>query len=131
MAGLICMYDNRNFYYIYLTWEENLGRCIDIISSMDGVTEFLLGEKLSIPNEGKYYLKADVRYDKLKFYHSANGKDWNTIGPVFDYSTLSDEFEEGGGDAHFTGSFVGICCQDLSGRRKAADFDYFEYREGK
>jgi xylan 1,4-beta-xylosidase len=131
MAGLICIYDNRNFYYIYLTWEENKGRCIDIIASKGGATEFLLDEKLSIPDEGLYYLKADVNYDKLRFYHSANGKDWEQLGPLYDYSTLSDEFEPGGGHAHFTGSFVGMCCQDLSGRRKPADFDYFEYREGK
>ncbi len=130
MAGLICMYDNRNFYYIYLTWEEDRGRCIDIISSKDAVTEFLLDDKLSIPNEGVYYLKATIFYDKLKFYHSSNGKDWDKIGPIYDYSTLSDEFEAYGGDVHFTGSFVGLCCQDLSGKRKPADFDYFEYCEG-
>lgn len=129
MAGLICMYDNRNFYYLYMTWEEDKGRCIDIISSKDGVTEFLLDEKLSIRNDGMYYFKAKVHYDKLRFYHSVDGKEWKQIGPIYDYSTLSDEFEEGGGDAHFTGSFVGLCCQDLSGRRKPADFDYFEYRE--
>jgi xylan 1,4-beta-xylosidase len=128
---LICIYDNRNFYYIYITWEENKGKCIDIIASKGGITEFLLDEKLSIPDDGLYYFKADVNYDKLRFYHSANGKEWQALGPVYDYSTLSDEFEPGGGHAHFTGSFVGMCCQDLSGRRKPADFDYFEYREGK
>jgi xylan 1,4-beta-xylosidase len=128
MAGLVCMYDNRNFYYIYISTEDDTGRCIDIVSSKDAVTEFLLDDKLSIPNEGLYYLKAQVSYDKLRFYHSPDGKNWNQLGPIFDYSTLSDEFEAFGAGAHFTGSFVGICCQDLSGRTKAADFDYFEYR---
>jgi xylan 1,4-beta-xylosidase len=129
MAGLICMYDNRNFYYLYITREEGSGRCIDVMASIDGVTEFLLDEKLSIPAEGLYYLKADVYYDKLRFFHSSHGKNWQRIGPDYDYSTLSDEFGLFGGDAHFTGSFVGLCCQDLSGNRIAADFDYFEYNE--
>ncbi|MFP4188954.1 MAG: hypothetical protein ACLFR5_06065 [Halobacteriales archaeon] len=31
----------------------------------------------------------------------------------------------------FTGAFVGLCCQDLAGTRKAADFDYFEYCESE
>jgi len=31
----------------------------------------------------------------------------------------------------FTGMFVGVACQDLSGRRKHADFDYFLYEERK
>lgn len=129
MAGLICLYDNRNFYYVYITWEEGKGRCIDIITSINGITEFLLDEKLSIKDTGMYYLKAEVYYDKLQFYHSADEENWIQIGLVYDYSTLSDEFRESGGEAHFTGSFVGMCCQDLSGKRKSADFDYFEYQE--
>ena len=123
------MYDNRTFFYLYLTWEEDKGRCIDVFSDLDGVPEFLLDEKLSIPDKGMYFLKAEVSYDKLRFYHSPDGNVWERIGYDYDYSTLSDEFKWFGGDAHFTGSFVGMCCQDLSGSRKAADFDYFEYRE--
>ena len=53
-------------------------------------------------------------------------------GPVLDGSILSDDYVE---DAEvryrpcFTGAFVGLCCQDLSGQRLHADFDGFEYRE--
>jgi xylan 1,4-beta-xylosidase len=130
MAGLICLYDNQNFYYMYLTWEEDTGRCLDIMSCKEGNTEFHLDEKISIPDTGLFYLRAEVQYDKLIFSYSTNGNDWAIPGPVFDYSTLSDEFQEGGAGAHFTGSFVGLCCQDLSGRNKAAYFDYFEYDEG-
>ncbi|MCX7739824.1 MAG: hypothetical protein N2047_02230 [Meiothermus sp.] len=28
----------------------------------------------------------------------------------------------------FTGTFIGLCAQDLSGARLPADFDYFTYR---
>jgi xylan 1,4-beta-xylosidase len=27
----------------------------------------------------------------------------------------------------FTGNFIGLACQDLSGTRRAADFDHFSY----
>jgi hypothetical protein len=30
---------------------------------------------------------------------------------------------------NFTGAFVGVCCQDLAGTRRPADFEYFDYRE--
>ena len=30
---------------------------------------------------------------------------------------------------HVRGAFVGMCCQDVAGTRRPADFDYFEYRE--
>jgi xylan 1,4-beta-xylosidase len=33
------------------------------------------------------------------------------------------------GTPNFTGAFVGMCCQDLAGTRRPADFDYFVYRE--
>ncbi|MFZ5941339.1 MAG: glycoside hydrolase family 43 protein [Bacteroidota bacterium] len=131
MAGLICLYDNQNFYYLYMTFEVGKGRCIDVVSSKEGNTEFLLDEKIAIADTGNYFFRAEVHYDKLRFFHSSDGKNWQQIGPIYDYSTLSDEYGAGGGDAHFTGSFVGLCCQDLSGNRKAADFEYFVYREDR
>ncbi len=33
------------------------------------------------------------------------------------------------GTANFTGNFVGVCCQDLAGTGRHADFDYFDYEE--
>lgn len=129
MAGLICLYDNNNFYYIHVTIDEELGKCIDIMTCIAGEFDYPLQKKIPVNHQGVIYLRADVDYDKLRFSYSKNGADWKRIGRVFDASTLSDEFDEGGGDAHFTGAFVGLCCQDLSGMKKPADFDYFEYKE--
>ena len=80
---------------------------------------------------GAVYLRADVDAEKLRFFYSRDGKDWKQLGPVLDASILSDEYcthypNPGWG---FTGAFVGLCCQDLTGRKKHADFDYFEYLE--
>jgi xylan 1,4-beta-xylosidase len=57
-----------------------------------------------------------------------DGGDWQAMPVTLDYSVVSDE---GGKGEHssFTGAFVGMCCQDLSGRDCPADFDYFEYVE--
>lgn len=129
MAGLICMYDNRNFYYIHETWNEELGKCIDIMTCIAGEFDYPLKEKVKLNTNSGCFFRAKVDYDKLIFFYSENGKDWKRSGPVFDASTLSDEFDEGGGGAHFTGAFVGLCCQDFSGRKRYADFDYFEYKE--
>lgn len=67
-----------------------------------------------------------VDYDKLQFYYSKDKDHWIPIGPIMDSSILSDEFCNEG---IFPGAFVGICCQDMSGRTKYADFDWFEYVE--
>jgi xylan 1,4-beta-xylosidase len=129
MAGLICMYDNTNFYYLYVTIDEGLGKCIDILRCTEGKFDYPLENKISLKKNGAIFLRVNVDYDKMRFSYSENKTEWKSIGQVFDASTLSDEFDEGGGDAHFTGAFVGLCCQDLSGRRINADFDYFEYLE--
>lgn len=128
MAGLLCMYDNTNFYYLHVTWDEEIGKCVDVLTCIAGDFDFPLAEKIKLAGQTNY-LRANVDYDKLVFSVSENGTDWQAVGPVLDASTLSDDFDAGGGDAHFTGAFVGLCCQDLSGRRLHADFDYFEYRE--
>jgi len=128
MAGLICMYDNKNFYYLYVTFDEELGRCIDVMTCVAGQFDYPLENKIALKG-GNVCLRTEVDYDKLRFSYSENGKDWNRIGEIFDASTLSDEFARGNHVIHFTGAFVGLCCQDLSGMKKHADFDYFEYRE--
>ena len=43
-------------------------------------------------------------------------------------SILSDE-ATAPGQPNFTGAFIGMACQDMSGAGLPADFDYFEYRE--
>jgi xylan 1,4-beta-xylosidase len=129
MAGLICLYDNRNFYYIHVTWDEELGKCIDLMASQSGRCEYPLSRKIGIDGWKSCYFRADVRYDRLEFSYSKDGSEWTKLPLLLDASTLSDEFADGGTGTHFTGAFVGLCCQDLSGRRKAADFDFFEYLE--
>jgi xylan 1,4-beta-xylosidase len=54
--------------------------------------------------------------------------DWRGLLQQFDASILSDE-AAAPGTANFTGAFVGVACQDMSGTSKHADFDFFEYQE--
>ena len=53
---------------------------------------------------------------------------WTWIPQQFDASILSDE-ATAPGLPNFTGAFVGMACQDMSGARCPADFDWFEYVE--
>lgn len=129
MAGLICMYDNTNFYYLHITTNEQNEKYLDIMTCLASNFAYPLNKTVLLKKNSRVYLRAEVDYDKLRFYYSEDGSNWQHIGQIFDASTLSDEFDQGGGDAHFTGAFVGICCQDLAGTKKYADFDYFEYKE--
>lgn len=125
MAGLICIYDKQNFYYLRVSHDEELGKCIGIFSAQNNVYTQPV-QDASVEGWKRVYLKAEGDYDQLRFYYSSDEKSWLPIGPILDASTLSDEFCVEG---RFTGAFVGICCQDLSGMSKNADFDWFEYEE--
>ena len=57
-------------------------------------------------------------------YATADGAAVELPEPI-DGSFLSDEACNEG---WFTGTMVGLCCQDLTGAGLAADFDWFDYQ---
>lgn len=126
MAGLIVLYDIQNFFYLHITMDEEKGKVLNILTCDAGNFDEPLKEKIPINGWKQCCLKAEIDCHLLRFYYGKQEKDWVSIGPVFDASILSDEYTE---PNKFTGAFVGLCCQDLSGERLAADFDYFDYLE--
>jgi xylan 1,4-beta-xylosidase len=126
MAGLVAFYEVDNYYYLRISRDEMAGKSLAILTSIDGRTDEPLEDEVSIEGWDKCYLKVEINREQMQFYYSADGQSWEKIGPVLDASTLADEFA---GKLKFTGSMLGVCVQDLSGRKKNADFDFFEYRE--
>lgn len=61
----------------------------------------------------------------VTFAWSARGE-WHELPERIDASFLSDEACNEG---WFTGTMVGLCCQDLTGFRQHADFDYFYMKD--
>ncbi|HYO07396.1 MAG TPA: glycoside hydrolase family 43 protein [Tepidisphaeraceae bacterium] len=125
-AGLLCWYDARTHYYLRVTHDEALGKCIGIVLTDDGAYDELTASQISILDWPRCHLRAQIEHERLQFSASADGRLWQPIGPTLDASKLSDDYGQG---LHFTGAMVGICCQDLRGAGAAADFDYFEMNE--
>ena len=128
MAGLICLYDTMNYYYLCVTWDEQLGKVLKIMTAQNTKCSEPVGSGIALPNLPYCYLRVQVFRTILQFSYSTDGKEWNLFGPQMDASTLSDEYCQKG---CFTGAFVGLCCQDLSGCGRPADFDYFDYQESE
>jgi xylan 1,4-beta-xylosidase len=128
-AGLICYYNGSKFHYLQITEDETAGRHIRVMSRVpDQVQTDAFTPPISVPRGVSIELRAEIDYERLRFGYRVPGQSWQWLPEQFDASILSDEAGPPG-LPNFTGAFVGMCCQDMSGTLKPADFDYFEYRE--
>jgi xylan 1,4-beta-xylosidase len=108
--------------------DEEHGRHLRVMSCIpDGTQADAFTAPLKIP-PGRIELRVEVDQERLRFAYRLDDKAWNWLPELFDASILSDEATAPGA-ANFTGAFVGMACQDMSGMAHHADFDYFEYRE--
>lgn len=123
MAGLVAYYNNHLFHYLYLSHDEEIGRCLQIHSCDDGKSTFPLENEIVRVPVGELYLRAVFDNACLQFSWSSNGTDFQPIGVPLDASILSDDY---GNHWGFTGSFVGLACQDLTGGSQHADFDFLD-----
>jgi xylan 1,4-beta-xylosidase len=83
---------------------------------------------MTVPSGAPVHLRAEIDYERLRFGYRVEGHDWRWLPQQFDASILSDE-ATAPGSPNFTGSFIGMACQDLAGTARPADFDFFDYRE--
>lgn len=127
MAGLICMYDTENYMYLHISRDEDCGKCITLLRAENKVYTYPV-EPVPLPEDVPVFLKAEIHYDRIQFYYAAGKEDYQKIGPEDDCSYMSDEACSQG---WFTGSMLGICCQDLTGAGQYADFDFFTYSTGE
>jgi len=132
MAGLVFYYNTMHMHYAHVSFNEETGtRYLQIVSADNGKFSEPLKHVVEIQQD-KIYLKGNMNRNELQFSYSLNGEKWEKLGGVLDASILSDDYVRDNGlhyRAAFTGAFVGLCCQDLAGKRKHADFDWFEYKE--
>jgi xylan 1,4-beta-xylosidase len=123
MAGLAAYYNTYLFHYLYLSMDEEKGLCLQIHSCDDGKSNFPLGGEIIPVSNNELFLRASFNEKCLQFYYSHCGQDFLKIGPVLDASILSDDHGEHWG---FTGTFVALACQDLTGKKLPSTFEFLE-----
>jgi xylan 1,4-beta-xylosidase len=130
MAGLVCYYNSSKFHYLYISTDEAVGKHIRVMSALpDPAQADAFTPPVAIPLNAAVELRVEIDDERLRFGYRAGGADWTWIPEQFDASILSDEATLPG-QSNFTGAFVGMACQDMSGAGEHADFDWFEYIEG-
>ncbi|MDD5015731.1 MAG: glycoside hydrolase 43 family protein, partial [Atribacterota bacterium] len=126
MAGLILRYNEKNQYYLRMSKDEQLGcNTLGIIIFKKGRVEMPVSPEIILVAD-RVYLSVEMTDKVIQFHYSIDRENWQPIGSKLESKFLSDEMADPLG---FTGMFVGVACQDLSGKRKHADFDYFIYNE--
>jgi xylan 1,4-beta-xylosidase len=131
MAGLICYYNSAKFHYLYISHDETIGKHLRVMSCVpDSLQADAFTPPIAIPAGKPVHLRVEIDYERLHFAYRVDGadNDWLWLPQQFDASILSDE-AAAPGTANFTGAFVGMACQDMSGTAHPADFDFFEYQE--
>jgi xylan 1,4-beta-xylosidase len=126
LAGLAAFYSTESFYYLYISRADHASKCLGLMKCERGVVTYPVEKEFPVEGWKRVFLGLDMDHERLGFRFSPDGKTWSRIGWEMDSSILSDEHASPCG---FTGAFVALCCQDLSGSGHHADFDYLEYRD--
>ncbi len=125
-AGLVCYYNSTKFHYCYISFDPVSGRHLRVLSALPNPRcPEALSRVYPLP-DGPVELRARSDGKNIIFSYRTAGAGWQDLEELFDATSLSDEATLPGHPS-FTGTFVGMACQDMSGLACRADFDWFEY----
>jgi len=130
---LVFYYNSYHFVYLHLMGDETGRKLLQIIVCDKYEMIEILDEPIDVTSVKRVYLKGVFDYADIQFYYATKEDDWLKVGDVLDGSILSDDYVRDEANRYrpaFTGAFVGLCCQDLTGEGLHADFDWWEYQEG-
>lgn len=120
-AGLVVYYDNMNYAYLEKSWREERGEVLRLRRLENGERTDLPVEGIPVP-AGPLWLRVTIYGRVTRFSWSSDGAQFQKLGPDFDTSTFSDEYCKFG---EFTGTFVGMACEDTLYHARTADFACF------
>lgn len=141
MAGLINYYGATNWSGVVVTYDERrCCRVLEVLQCAHGrLTSYLQDQAIAIPDDcSSVQLRVEVHTQTYRYAYSFSDDvtekrtgltPWVALPVVLDAAVLSDEYSEAGGDAAFTGAFVGLAAMDYSGYGEEASFSYFNYCE--
>lgn len=134
MAGLVCYYNTSHYFYLHLMGDEDgQSRHLQLMRCDNYQIEDMLPQAVPLPHStGTIGLKVIWQQAVATFYYSSAPNHWVKLPGVYDASILSDDYVRDGSNRYrpaFTGTFVGIACQDLSGAGKEVKVLDLGYRE--
>lgn len=132
LAGLVCYYNSYHWLYAYVSSGDSGERILQVLVCDKYQTQEMLATPITLPGEGVVQLKVEWNQADVQFFYATYNGSWQKIGPILDGSILSDDYVQDANNRYrpaFTGAFVGICCQDLSGHGATAAFSNWKCLE--
>jgi xylan 1,4-beta-xylosidase len=137
LAGITAYYNSRNWYYLYVTADDDGRPVLDVLCCDSGRVSTPPGLRVPLTGIRRVGLRARLDGPALTFAYTTDPDAesvWHRLGRTFDATTLSDEYAvtlvPGEPEAWgFTGAFVGLWVQDLGAEGGYADFDRAAYRD--
>ncbi|MDR2939173.1 MAG: glycoside hydrolase family 43 protein [Clostridiales bacterium] len=134
MAGLLCYYNSKNWTSLNVTYDENRGKILTLLSCEAAALSWpIRGSEVQVLSGSEIYLRVTVNSTYYQFAYSFDGLYWDGLPVKFDTYKLSDDYITkpflGPTGSAFTGAFVGVHCNDMQGTRKGATFEYLSYHE--
>ncbi len=122
-AGLVIYHDHMNYRFLRITWHEATKRRILMLTALtNGARKEV--EYGPIDSRVAIVLGLRVQGRSLTFFVEDEEGGQTLLAGTYDLSELSDEFSTYG---EFTGTFVGMACEDFRSHDVAADFKWFSY----
>ena len=124
LCGLVVYYNTGHYYYLHASGGEKYGSlCINVIECNNFITKELVQDSI-ILEAPTIIFKVKGSRAELTFYYGQDEEDLTQIEKTGDWSILSDDYVREGSDRYrpaFTGSFVGVACQDLTGMGRSCE----------
>lgn len=122
-AGLVIYYNNMNYRFLRITWDEEMkSRVLMLTIITNGQRKEV--EYGTLGSQASIILGLRVQGHSLSFFVEDDKEGQTALEGVYDVSELSDEFSRYG---EFTGTFVGMACEDFRSHDIVADFKWFSY----
>lgn len=127
-AGIIAYYDRYHYHYLRLTAATDGRMKLGVVSSEDSKAGVFEVAELDADIAKGIHLRMEMHMEELRFSWSRDGHEWHAVERAFDATALGDWVSP---HSNFTGTFWGVCCQDLSDRSAWAAFEGFHYQGGE
>lgn len=124
MAGLTAMYSSMDWLYLHVTRDDDGSRVLRMAIMNNGAYREAGHFKCVLPENGSVDLACEISQLRARWQYRVEGGEWVDMPNDQPAENLSDEAGDFGS---FTGTFVGMACQDISGERRPASFSRFSY----